>query len=338
MESYFLNGGMIGVTLDFESTERYVIGETTGLAELSYVGGRTQTSTGGTANLSVSLTALTGGTDTAPQEGDLVIIAMCIASTANRAYRISGYDVIADLYANDTFDSNFQVGYKIMGSTPDTTATITGGSGSTADGLALAVYVWRNVDLTTPFDVTSVLNGPVIDTGLVNPPAITPVTSGAIIIAAGGTAHNGGTDTFGASYLSNFLTAGANSTNDATIGIGHVAWTSGAYDPAAWTFSQTNSNTFSTNSVTFALRPATVLVPILGNLKNSGIWNLSAIFEALYEIIAPPGQSAYTTAGTFSFEVPSGITEISAVVIGGGGGGGGSEDNDETGGGVRRGL
>ena len=38
------------------------------------------------------------------------------------------------------------------------------------------------------------------------------------------------------------------------------------------------------------------------------------------------GQSAYTTAGTYTFTVPAGVTSISAVVIGGGGGGGGADD------------
>jgi hypothetical protein len=36
---------------------------------------------------------------------------------------------------------------------------------------------------------------------------------------------------------------------------------------------------------------------------------------------AGPGQSAYTTAGTFTFVVPQGITSISVVAVGGGGGG-----------------
>ena len=38
------------------------------------------------------------------------------------------------------------------------------------------------------------------------------------------------------------------------------------------------------------------------------------------------GQSAYTTAGTYTFTVPSDVTSISAVVIGGGGGGAGADD------------
>ena len=39
----------------------------------------------------------------------------------------------------------------------------------------------------------------------------------------------------------------------------------------------------------------------------------------------PVGQTAYTTAGTFTFTVPAGTTSISAVVVGGGGGGSGCD-------------
>ena len=45
------------------------------------------------------------------------------------------------------------------------------------------------------------------------------------------------------------------------------------------------------------------------------------------------GQALYTTSGTYTFTVPAGINEISAVCIGGGGGGGGSSNNENGGGG-----
>ena len=38
--------------------------------------------------------------------------------------------------------------------------------------------------------------------------------------------------------------------------------------------------------------------------------------------IAVQGQQAYTTAGSYSWVAPSGVTSVSAVAIGGGGGGG----------------
>ena len=34
----------------------------------------------------------------------------------------------------------------------------------------------------------------------------------------------------------------------------------------------------------------------------------------------PPGQQAYTTAGTYSWVCPAGVTSVSVVAVGGGGG------------------
>ena len=41
----------------------------------------------------------------------------------------------------------------------------------------------------------------------------------------------------------------------------------------------------------------------------------------------PPGQQAYTTAGTYSWVAPAGVTKVSVVAVGGGSG------NNTTGGG-----
>jgi hypothetical protein len=279
--SIFENGGFVGKIADYKDTSRYVITPgSSSLATLVYVGGSTQSGTGTTSNISISLTDLSGGTDTAPLEGDMVIIAIEMCGTTNKSYRIANYTQIADLYANDTEDSNLNVGYRFMGTTPDTTATITGGTGATADAFAAVVQVWRNVDPTTPMDVTPTTVS-TLNTAIPNPPAITPITAGAQILAAAGSAHTGGAAVvYTASYLSNFRTISGNSTNDATVGMGNIAWTSGAYDPAAWTWSGTNSTAFSTTSVTFALRPATIVVEeILGNRKNSGIWSVPAVWK-----------------------------------------------------------
>ena len=40
--------------------------------------------------------------------------------------------------------------------------------------------------------------------------------------------------------------------------------------------------------------------------------------------IAEPGQAYYSSPGSYTFDVPSGVTQISAVCVGGGGGGGGN--------------
>ena len=50
-----------------------------------------------------------------------------------------------------------------------------------------------------------------------------------------------------------------------------------------------------------------------------------AVFMNQRSFGPPPGQQAYTTAGTYSWVAPSGVTSISVVAVGGGGraGGGG---------------
>jgi len=72
-----------------------------------------------------------------------------------------------------------------------------------------------------------------------------------------------------------------------------------------------------------------------GNKRNSGIWDLSAVAESLGSAVqeAAPGQVQFTTTGANAWVVPTGVTSISVVAVGAGGGGGGSEEVDETGGG-----
>lgn len=298
----YLNGGMLGATLSFDDNNRYILSQD----NPTYVTGSTPTGGATTSTLTIALPS-------GIQEGDLVIVTICIASTTSRSFRISdssgsvtGYTEVASLYANDTYDTNLQVGYKFAGATPDTNFYIVGGSGSANDGCSIAIHVWRNVDPTTPMDVTPVTLTQT-NTALVNPPAITPVTTGAEIIIAGGAAHNGGFDTFTASYLSNFETTGFNDTNDSSIGLGSVSWTGGTYDGAAWTFSQASSTSFSCASCVMALRPKITY----GNKKNSGVWNLQAALESLIIYPAFAGYSLVTSSSSASSRTVSVPSEAS---------------------------
>ena len=300
LQSYFYNGGLVGKTLDYTVSESYI----------QYVGGLTSGLTGATGTRNISLAGIS------IQPNDMVIVAYERCGIIDkRATTISGYTTIASLFAdNATEDSNLIVAYKFMGTIPDANVLIPR-SGSTADAEAVAIHVWRGINTDNPLDVTAVTNTQPTS-GIPNPPAITPVTERAIILVAAGTAHAGGTDTFGATYLNNFLTVGGNDDNDATVGMGWLTWPGGAYDPAAWTFTQADSATYSSNSVTFALRPATT------NTKNSGVWDLPG--QVAPKIGNAQGQQEYIAAsGTFNFTVPKYVYRVSAVAIGGGGGGGG---------------
>lgn len=349
MQPYTNNGSIIGQTMDFGSTDRYLIGYNTNYETLTYVGGRIQTSSGTTSDIAVSLSGLTGGTDSSPQPGDFVIIVLGIATTdptGTISYRISGYSALVSRYADDEHDTVLQVGYKFMSVLPDTSVTITGGSASFNNGIAIGVHVWRNVDTSSPFDATTT-SSTVINTAIPNPPAITTKTPGAQVILAAASA-SGTSPTYTAPYLSNFLTGVGNDVYDATVGIGSVLMpTPGSYNGAAWALTASDYTSNSNVSVAMALRPRTN-APIYGNYKNSGIWDMRSsienqpvgkldkifglqdVYEFLNSIVAASGGSVTSINGykvhTFTSSGTLQIThggEVEVLLVGGGGGGGG---------------
>lgn len=228
---------------------------------LRYVGGTRQGFEGSTSDLNVSLTSLTDGISSAPIQNDIVIVAFATNpdDTGQISYRLSGYTEITDLYVNDTERVQLQVGYKIMGATPDTSVTITGGTADGDQAGAVAVHVWRGVDISNPanpFDATATTFTS-LNTAIPNPPSIQPVTSNAVVLAVGAGGHNDGTDTFSSSGLSNFISIGANDTHDVTIGLGSISWSgSGAVDPAQFGFSGSDNTAYAAAAVTIALKPA----------------------------------------------------------------------------------
>ena len=227
---------------------------------ISYVGGQVAGRAGNTSTASITF-SLTGGTDATPQAGDLVIIAVVVGSQArNPACAISGYTALGLLNsAAATEDTSMDVSYKFMGGTPDTTFTLPS-TGNVADAQRYTVQVFRNVDPTTPLDV-AVVSATGSATGRPNPGSITPTTSGAyVVICGGGAAGTGASYTAPANYTTNFLTGSTADTNDAMIGSGYRAWTSGAEDPASYTGGTTNA-TDSWAAYTIALRPAPATTP-----------------------------------------------------------------------------
>jgi hypothetical protein len=225
-------------------------------APIEYVGGYVIGFLGTTSDITITFGGnLTGGIASSASANDLVLVYFGTGSASDRNLVVAGYTEVAELFAADESSTNLVVAYKFMGGTPDTNFILTGGTLSTADGGAVAVQVWRNVNVSTPLDVTPTTNTQ-INTVLCNPPPITPVTSGAYIVSGGAGAHTRGVRTYGSSDLSGFITVGSgNDTYDATVGVGYKQWVSGAFDPATFTFSEADSTTFSCAAVTLALRP-----------------------------------------------------------------------------------
>lgn len=222
---------------------------------IQYVGGYA-TSVGPSLN-DVTITFggnLTGGLSSSASAGDLVVVYFGVSSPGDLNLVIAGYTEVVDIFANNTRSSNLAVGYKFMGVSPDTTVTLTSGTQSSGNGGAIAIHVWRGVDTVLPLDVAATTATDTASASA-NPPSITPSAAGAVILAGGVGAHVQGTQVFSSSDLSGFVTSGsANTTNDATIGLGYKTWTGGAFDPAAFT-GVPASPTPSSAAVTLALRP-----------------------------------------------------------------------------------
>lgn len=223
-------------------------------ARPTFVGGASQVGTGST--ITVDLTALAGGSDAAPQEGDLVVVVWGHGDTSNRTMSVStsGYTVRQDLYQTETWDPNLGVAWKFMGSTPDSSVVVNRQSNAAYGGAAV-VHVWRGVDPTTPFDVADV-TALGTNSHLANPGAITPQRENSVVLACGiGTqATTGAAFTIPSGMTNGVSVKGDGTTADAAVFLASYDWTSGSYDPAAVT-GGTGGTSAGWIAVTMALRP-----------------------------------------------------------------------------------
>lgn len=198
-----------------------------------------------------------GNATFAPATDDIVIVTYCVGANADVAIGVNttGYTEEAELYSDNTFDTNLSVSWKRMGATPDTSVDVSPTTNITFGG-AVILEVWRGVDTTTAMDVTrTTATG--INGGKPNPPSITPTTTDAVVVVCGGAGASDGTaftqpGTELASFLSDFQT----DTCSAMVGTGSFDWVSGAFDPVAWTGGSTAVSA-SWAAVCLALRPAT---------------------------------------------------------------------------------
>ena len=226
---------------------------------VGYIGAVTYNAIGSTSADTRSLTALTGGSASAPVEGDMVIVSVAVGtSTGSGQTTWAGPSGYTPLLGSGGILSNSNqrfailwVGYKIMGATPDTTVDIPGSQHS-SDGKAEYISVWSGVDASTiAASVASVLN---TYTAIADPPSVTPTISGSYVLAVGGGGVDGGDYT--SSDLSDFRADFANDSNDATIGGGYIAWTSGAVDPAAFGFTGSDNSFKGAAAMSLVLEPA----------------------------------------------------------------------------------
>ncbi len=244
-----------------------------------YVG---STSGVGTATgYSVSLTGLTGGIASAPAAGDLVVVMSAFGNTASSAPNISGNSTGAytgigtAIHANDTWDTEAQPFYAVMGGTPDTSLSVTR-TNNAAYGGSTVVHVWRGVDDLAAFigvTQTSGNNGCVI-----NPPAYNPAVADALIIAGGaGTMAATSSPYTDFAGMDNFVTTkGGGTTSDCAAALASYLYAGVSYDPPTVS-GGTTSTSSSWAGFTFAFRMAVAAAVDLtagdvnqGNTTTSG--------------------------------------------------------------------
>lgn len=208
----------------------------------------------------------------------------------------SGYTLIEDLYANDTYDCNMGSHYKVQGATPDSTVQwddVTAGE----DGVTHLYMVFRGIDAATPLDAT-----PTTATGTnsynPNPPVITTNTDNAAVVALGAVTEPASPPTAPSGYGD--LTYGSNSDYfELVAGSWLVKSSAGAENPGSYT--GISGGTYdSWCAVTVAIRPA----------STSGHDLLANDLESSSEVTGPSigqvhGIAANDVESTSEFSSPS---------------------------------
>jgi hypothetical protein len=202
---------------------------------------------------------LTGGIGSSAQSGDLVIAAFASSGVSSLAKLISDgstpYTIVgSELYQSDTYGTNLRLAYKRMGATPDASVTF-GPTGNANDAGVMFVFVFRNVSASSP--IITFANARLGNTGLPNPPAITPSVSRAVIVAVGASGNGAGNgQTFSCSNMLGMVSSSQSDTGSCCAGMARADYTSGSFDPAAFTASYADSTQYSFAAIPCALRPA----------------------------------------------------------------------------------
>lgn len=283
----------------------WVLEHDAGSGSLVYVGGASGGAIDG-ANVTISLTSLTGGIASAPSEGDLVLVFgghSYSSSSTGAGVTNSGYSTPDRVTSNSHAVAET---HKFMGVTPDTSVTGIGPSaaGSSFPGTHVATYVvhvWRNVDPSTPLDAATVKVHQ--DSINPNPSAITTVTDGAVVLTGVlKQTPSGVTGPTPPSGYGNLVNVSANDTiGDETAAMASkLVATAGAEDPGTWT---NYADQRSTHLYTMALRPGAG-----GTANVYELTGADASFISGFVITAGAGSYVLTGSDVDLIYAPSGLT------------------------------
>jgi hypothetical protein len=199
--------------------------------------------------------------------GERVVVVLATATpTANAptptvsGIQAGAYAIQQDLYANSTADVNLWVWESpAQGATPDTSFTFTGLSASTPYAYAVLRYSGVNSTANDVAAAGATGTSTVRASNPNQPPAITPVTTSAKIVAIYATAINATNTTYTTlpANISNFTQANdGGATPVIMVAVGDADWSgSGAFTPdPAYASGGSSSNAWA--AATLALRPA----------------------------------------------------------------------------------
>lgn len=163
-------------------------------------------------------------------QDDLVCVWGAInTASADAGVTTSGY---TENYDATVTTNSVSFSYKKMGVSPDTSVTCKG-SGSSFDGAAYVVMIFRGVDTTTPIDATTVAF--TNTTANPNSGSITTVTNGAAVISFASSVASDSAVTKPSGYSSQ-ITKNSSSFGPITVAGSHtIVATAGAENPPEWT-------------------------------------------------------------------------------------------------------
>jgi hypothetical protein len=241
------------------------------------------TAVGGTTSVTYNFSSLLDATSSTPTlaSGDFVLVHYVRTNNSDQSAASmtpSGYTAISpDQYTSSAWGHvNELFAYKFI--TSDTSVTLPATGASSDYTFAATIHVFRGIDSSTPLDV-SATSSTASNGANTDPAAITPTSAGAWIVVGCAASldrsanYNNGSDL--STVTNHFRAVEANSVGGsfyyATVGTGlKTNWSSGSFDPAAWSSGPQSLASFNSTSITLALRPVPDVPP--RKQRHSSMW------------------------------------------------------------------
>ncbi len=229
--------------------DRVMVGDTevwSGTQPIEFVGSVSQGYAGTASAINVDISNI------ALEVDDVILIGFVLQYHQLRNMDIQNFTEITKLRSDDRYDTQMVMSYKISDGT-ETTIIIPGGTTDSSAGGAVVVMVYRNIDILSPFEVTTET---AIGEGTCEPtpPSITPSTDTSILVTAGGGATEQTNGVFSTSGLDVFNEAFGYDNNPAILGVGHIVSSGTTYTPNKFSFSGTDDYQATWCGVTIVLK------------------------------------------------------------------------------------